>query len=123
MSPKKRTDDNEEAAAGAQQKRAAEAGGDGNKRIKPGTDGDLVPINGLPVRPAASRGGGGAAAANVAPPVPVIDKKGDADVVASMRSIVPYTIFLTREMLKSREEFKSQFADQDLWQHQPLEIN
>ena len=54
--------------------------------------------------------------------MPVIDKKEDADVVANMRSIVPYTIFLTREMLKSREEFKSQFADQDLWQHQPLEI-
>ena len=46
------------AAAGDQKKRAAEAGnrgcpaaegGDANKRIKPGTHGDLVPINGLPI--------------------------------------------------------------------------
>ena len=104
-------------SAGAQ-KRPAEAGGDdGNNmsNVKPGTGGDLVPINGLPVGLAASQGV--AAAALVVLPVPVIDQKEDADVTTHMRSIVPYTIFLIRKMLNSREEFKSQFTDQDPRQH------
>ena len=66
-------------------KRPAEAGGDdGNMRsnVKPGTGGDLVPINGSPVGLAASQGV--AAAANVVLPVPVIDKKEDADAITNM---------------------------------------
>ena len=82
---------------------------------------DVVPVVALDMTaasPAASQGG----TRDPAPPMPVIDTRENADVLANMRNIVPYTIYHLRLLINSRSEFKGQFPDQEPASHQPLEI-
>ena len=101
-------------------------------KLKPTDVGtDAVPTNALSLdqpapSPAASQGGAAATSQGgtqaPAPPMPVIDTQEDVDVVASMRKIVPYTIYHLRLLLNSRPEFKGHFPDGEPASHQPLEI-
>ena len=56
------------------------------------------------------------------PTPPAINEKEGADVLANMRGLVPYVTYMIRTILKSREEFMCQFADQDPKQQDPLEV-